>query len=213
MKRNRRIIGFALIVLAIIGMVFWEVKGREKLMLENVIIASQTIPAGTLIESSHLDQAGVLSVNKINKALSWDKLTNVLGKVALQDIVENGQISELYLGENDFYLKYPQSIYVLHPDWIKMCSSSIRRGDWVDIYEGRDFNKLGTYRVAFAKDSNSIEIIDGENESISRPLDRFQGKSLVDYIEIITDISEYKRIREFATNSDIGLLLIQNGGY
>lgn len=212
MKRTRKILGLVLIIAAVSGMIFWETIGREKVMLESVIVAAEVIPAGTLIERRHLEKTGVLSGNRIYKSYKWETLPQVLGKVALQDIVKNSQISKEYLGENDFIVKYPKSIFVLHSNWIDMCSSSIRRGDWVDIYIGSDLRRIGTYQVAFVKDSNNVEITDGEGRKESEPLNRVYANSPVDCIEIITDMSEYRKIKDEVNNSEDGLLLIQNGG-
>ncbi|MGI6732830.1 MAG: hypothetical protein ACOX4J_01460 [Anaerovoracaceae bacterium] len=209
MKRARTVIGLLLIVVALAGLIFWEVKGREAILLDTVIVASETIPAGTVITRDRLSPSGVLEQNRIQGSLDWEALPRVIGQVAMQDILKNAQVSEKYLADKDFYLRNHESIFVIHPEWIAMRSSSIRRGDWVDIYEGAELKKIGTYRVAFVKDANETEVTDGEGNFKSNSLDRIASTSPVSHIEIITDISEYKKIAQRAQDSEAGLLLVQ----
>jgi hypothetical protein len=209
LKRGRTVIGLLLIIIAVAGLVFWEVRGREAILLDTVIVASETIPAGTVITRDRLSPSGVLEQNRIKGSLDWESLHKIIGQVALQDIIKKAQVSEEYLADNDFYLRSYQSIFVIHPEWIAMRSSSIRRGDWIDIYEGSGHEKIGTYRVAFVKDVNETEVTDGEGRSESNSLDRIVSTSPISHIEIIADISEYRKITDAAQGGEAGLLLIQ----
>ncbi len=209
MKRSRTVLGLLLIVFAVAGLIFWEVKGRETLLLDTVIVASEKIPAGTVISRDLLKGAGVLEESRIQGSLKWDMLHVAIGQVALRDIVENSQLSEEYLADNDFYLRSNESIFVLHPEWIAMRSSAIRRGDWIDIYENSGYYKIGTYRVAFVKDANEIEVTDGEGHKESDSLNRTVSSSLISHVEIIANTKEYERIARSAQNGEAGLLLVQ----
>ncbi|MFA5636651.1 MAG: hypothetical protein WC977_12215, partial [Anaerovoracaceae bacterium] len=86
MKRSRTILGLLLIVLAVSALIFWEVKGRETLLLDTVIVASEGIPAGTVISRDLLKAGGVLEESRIQGSLNWDMLQVALGQVALRDI-------------------------------------------------------------------------------------------------------------------------------
>ena len=209
MKRSRTVLGLLLIIFAVAGLIFWEVRGRETMLLDTVIVAKERIPAGTLITRDLLSAAGILEENRIQGGLSWDKLHLAIGQVAVQDIVENSQISEEFLAESDFYIRSNESIFVLHPEWIAMRSSSIRRGDWIDIYESGSFDKIGSYRVAFVKDANELEVTDGEGSEEFNALDRTVSTSLISHIEIIADMKEYEKIARLTGNNETGLLLVQ----
>lgn len=211
MKRLRTILGLALIIVAVASFVFWEVKGRESLMLDTVIVASEKIQAGTVITRDLLSKTGVAPENRVHKSVDFNELHSILGLVTSQNIVKNGQISLEYLIENDFYLRKNQSVYVLESDWIMMRSSSIRRGDWIDIYDGLSKSKIGTYRVAFVKDSNEIEVTDGDGFKEPNVLNRVKSSSVVDHVEIIADISEYKGILNVVTDGETKLILVQKG--
>lgn len=211
MKKTRTLIGLLLIVLSLAGLVVWEIKGREAVMLDTVIVASEMIPAGTLIREGMLMPAGVLKESRIYRSLDWEKVRGVVGHVANRDIVKNGQLSEEYLAEDDFFLKGNESLFVLHKDWIVMRSSAIRRGDWIDIYKDGVLKKIGTYRVAFVKDDNEIEVADGEGLRVSNPIDRTVSTSSVSHVEIIADIKEYEKIIDCIDGDTAGLLLVQKG--
>lgn len=213
MKKGRTVMGLLLIAFAIAGMIFWEMKGREAILLDAVIVASETIPRGTIITRDMVSQSGVLPENRIYKVVEWAALPKIIGRAALQDILKNSQISIEYLADDDdFYLHGDKSIFVIKPDWIAMRSSSLRRGDWVDIYAGEELNRIGTYRVAFVKDANETEVTDGEGQKRSGLLDRTASNSLISHIEIIADIREYKKITDHVKGEGAGLLLVQSQG-
>ena len=213
MKKGRTVMGLLLIAFAIAGMIFWEAKGREVILLDAVIVASETIPRGTIITRDMVSQSGVLPENRIYKVVEWAALPKIIGRAALQDILKNSQISIEYLADDDdFYLHGDKSIFVIKPDWIAMRSSSLRRGDWVDIYAGEELNRIGTYRVAFVKDANETEVTDGEGQKRSGLLDRTASNSLISHIEIIADIREYKKITDHVKGEGAGLLLVQSQG-
>jgi len=212
LKKGRTVMGLLLIAFAIAGMIFWETKGREAILLDAVIVASETIPRGTVITRDMVSQSGVLPENRIYKGVEWAALPKIIGRAALQDIIENSQISIEYLADDDFYIHGDKSIFVIKPDWIAMRSSSLRRGDWVDIYAGEELNRIGTYRVAFVKDANETEVTDGEGQKGSDLLDRTASNSIISHIEIIADIREYKKITDHVKGEGEGLLLVQSQG-
>lgn len=209
MKKSRTVIGLLLIAFAVAGLIFWEVRGREAILLDTVIVASETIPAGTVITRDLLSAAGVLTENRVQGAVDWEGLPQIIGQVALQDIIKNGQVSNEYLEADDFYLHDNESIFVIHPEWIVMRSSSIRRGDWISIYQDLTHEEIGTYRVAFVKDANEMEVTDGEGRKESSSLDRTLSTSPVSHVEIIADMEEYEKIISSVRNNDAGLLLVQ----
>ncbi len=209
MKRSRTVIGLLLIVFSVAGLIFWEVRGRETVLLDTVIVAKEKIPAGMEITRDRVSSAGVLAENRIQGSLDWKRLPEVVGCVALQDIVANSQISTEHLADGDFYIRSGQSIFVIHPDWITMRSSSLRRGDWVDIYASMDSKKIGSYRVAFVKDANELEVTDGEGRTETNPLNRTISTAPISHLEIIADMKEYGKILDSLHNGGGGLLLIQ----
>jgi hypothetical protein len=209
MKRIRTVIGLFLIAAAISGFIYWELAGRESVLMDTFLVAKETILPGTVVKATHFTEAGILTKNQIEGAITPSGLPEIVGKVTVQRIVKNDQIVAEYFLENDFYLKNGESIFVLKPEWITMCSSSLRRGDWVDIYEDRENSLIGHYRVAFVKDSNEIEVQNSENEGESI-LDRVNSTSVISHIEIITDLKGFRNIVEKVEGiTGSGLLLVQ----
>lgn len=212
MKKSRTIMGLLLIIFAVFGLIFWEVKGRAVMLLDTVVVASETIPAGTAISREHLAPAGVFPENKVHKAYLWDSLPKLMGQVAAQDIVKNAQISEEHLTDNKFYIKNGESIFVIPNHWILMRSSSIRRGDEIDIYIKESLEKVGSYRVAFAKDNNEVEVTGAEGAIFSNPLDRTVSTSPISHVEIITTIDEYGKISGLIDSEEANLIIVQKEG-
>lgn len=209
MKRIRILIGLFLIVCAIAGLIYWEVNGRERVLMDQLLVAKDTILSGTLVTSDMFIETGVLEENKIEGALDRESLPYIIGKVANQRIIKNGQISRRYFTEEKFHLNDGESLFKIKPEWISSCSSSLRRGDFVDIYGGIDPIRIGTYRVAFVKDENYVEVKDsqGGNSSI---LERIDSTSIISHIEVITDLSGYEKILKEAKDvTSTGLLLVQ----
>lgn len=211
MKRVRMAIGLLLIIGSIAGLIYWETDGREAVLMDQVLVAKDTILPGTLVTAQHFTEAGVLGENKIEGALRPDRVSEVIGKRSIQLIVKNGQISEDYFAEDDFYLKEQESLFVVKPEWIAMRSSSLRKGDWVDIYDDRGYSLIGTYRVAFVKDSNEVEVLNSGNSDVRSVLDRTDSTSVVSHVEIISDMTGYKEILKHVQGvTPGGLILVQS---
>ncbi|GAB1475697.1 hypothetical protein MASR2M70_05290 [Bacillota bacterium] len=180
-------------------------------MLDTVIVASEMIPEGTLITRDMLMPAGVLKESRIYGSMDWDRVEGVIGYVADRDIVQNGQLSGEYLADEDFLLGENESVFVLHKDWILMRSSSIRRGDRIDIYKSGNMEKIGDFRVAFVKDENEVEVTDGEGVNETKLLNRTVSTGSVSHVEIIAGVYDYEKILNCVSEDGAGLLLVQKG--
>lgn len=198
MKRIKSIIGILLIILSITSLFLWEWKGREMILLREVLVARNMIKQGTLVDESMFESRGVPKDNLIEGALKPKDAAILNGKVSAQMIAGNGQISSAYFRENEFYLKEGEAIFVIEPGWIAMRSSSLRRGDVVDIYAGNGGECIGSYRVAFVKDEAEREVrdamIEGKTYIEKEILERTDSTSMIDHIEIITTLGEYEKL-------------------
>ncbi len=213
MKRIRMILGVVLILSAIAGLVYWEAAGREMVLTEPVLVAKETILKGAIVDASDFASLGILEESRIKGALSPERLKDIIGKESKQLIPKNAQLAEAFFQTDEFCLKEGESIFVIKPEWIRMRSSSLRRGDFVEIYEVGSMTSMGVYRVAFVKDSQEIEVKDPSTASVASPLERTDATAAISHIEIITDIASYQRIVSFAeTGAGGGLILLQNGG-
>ena len=217
MKRIKSILGILLIIISLTGLFFWEWRGREAIMLEQVIVAKEEIQKGTVISNSLFEIKGIPKENKLNGALTPDKVNQIQGKLASQLIAENDQIILDYFTENEFYLEENESIFVIEPNWIAMRSSSLRRGDIIDVYGNLGGELLGTFQIAYVKDESDREVKNvaeqtqqyTENGNI---LERENSTSTINHIEIISTYAEYMGLEAYVRGEiPAKLILVQRG--
>jgi len=217
MNKLKTLTGILLILLSITGLFFWEWKGRELIMTEQVLVTKEVIKKGTLITDSLFVMKGIPKENILEGALTPDKFSRIEGKLASQFIAKNDQVLMDYFQSNKLYLKKNESIFVIQPDWIMMRSSSLRRGDLIEIYGSVSGELLGAYRIAYVKDEADREVNNAdsemkknkENENI---LNRENSTSIIDHIEIISSYEDYIRIESFVNGeTPEKLILMQRG--
>jgi len=223
MRKLRPVLGILLIVLSVTGMFIWEWKGREAVMTEEVLVAAQEIRRGASVNAGMFTVKCIPKTDLLEGVLTPSDLNRVLGKVAAQLIPKNSQIIMDYFQDDTFYLDRDESVFVIDPDWIAMRSSSLRRGDIVDIYGSGGLGLLGTFRVAYVKDAEEREVKDAGDEagrnragsSRSGILERPDGTSVIDHIEIITTFPEYEALVDAVTGADgttpAALIIVQRG--
>lgn len=212
-KRIMVVIGISLILISVVFMVFWETQGRELVMNKKVIAAGRDISAG---EEFRPDNITVLSIPKdviISDALLPEEFNEYLGKKFKHDISKNSQISvnSFILQENE--IEDDMSIFQIKSDWIGNMSSSVRKGDIVNIFacSGTDEPQLiGEFYVAFAKDGSGREVSETTGISEPRILERTNGISVPTGIEIAADLEDYTKIIKLVSSGK-NLLVLQKG--
>ena len=208
MNNLKPIIGIALILFAVSGLVYWETTGRERMLTDTVLVAAETIRQGTTVSESHFTELTIEKNKKIEDGIGPDALATILGMKTKQTIMKNGQVSLTYFREDDISLKNDQSVFVIPSDWICMRSSTLRRGDMVGLYDSNTMASIGTYQIAFVKDSNEIEVRNLDNRESTPILERLDATAVISHIEIITDIHGYRKIVDHVTNEPESSLLI-----
>jgi hypothetical protein len=207
------IIGIVLIMLAVTGLVYWETTGRERILTDPVLVATDTIREGTLVTETHFTVLTVEKNKKIEEAIGPEALGSILGKTTKQTILKNGQVSLSYFREDDIAMVSDQSIFVIPTDWISMRSSTLRRGDLVGLFDSKTMLWIGTYQIAFVKDSNEIEVRNTDNREFSPMLERLDATSVISHIEIITELEGYRKIADHVRNNpESSLLIVQQTG-
>ncbi|WP_207637148.1 CpaB family protein [Anaerovorax odorimutans] len=219
-NKMKLFIGLLLIVIAIGGLTFWELKGRNLLFMETVVVANQDITAGTKITKDLLSQTEILKENKVKGAIKPEEINEKYGKAINQNILKSDQISAEYFNNDDFCIKKGQSIFVINRDWIAMRSSSLRRGDIVNIYlSNNEGLKLGTYKLAYVKDDSDREIksvneMTGVRVNNNDLLDREDSSGSIDHIEIICSIDQYDVIKKMVESQlEPSLIIVQKEDY
>ena len=216
MGRVKSIIGILLILLSIGGLLFWELKGREVVLMEPVLVAKEDIAEGKKLRQDMFVTIGVSDENRIDEALSSKDRYKLEGKISSQLIVKNSQVSEKYLRDETFHIGRKESVYVLDAEWIAMRSSSLRRGDTVDIYGEDGRGLIGTFLVAFVKDEAEREVRDTGIDNLEtikgELLERTDSSSVIDHIEIIATMDQYLQLIScLSGENSTKLLIIQRG--
>lgn len=216
MRKLRSIIGILLIIISIAGLFFWEWKGRETILLEEVLVAKEEIKRGTIVDSSMFIPKGVPKDNMLEEALIPGDMTLVKGKVTSQLIAKNAQILVKYFKDNDFSLDQDESIFVIDSSWVAMRSSALRRGDLVDIYGSNGSGILGTFRIAYVKDASEREVRNAVEETeggaASDILNRTDSTSVIDHIEIISTFRAYENLVNVVNGiTPAALIIVQRG--
>ena len=214
MKKAKQIIGVLLIVSAVLALVYWETAGRDIVTTKKVLVASENISAGDIINSKMLAIANVMPDTIIAGALTPDEFHKINGKEAKQDIVKNQQISEHFLGVPIEKIQDKRSPYVIKSEWIDSRSSSLRRGDFVKIYSRDGSFYLGEFEVVFVKDASEKEVIDisFEGARAATVVDiqsRMNSNGIISHLEILTELREYQKIIKFIDEFEEKLLIVQ----
>lgn len=201
-KINKKlIIGLAFIVLAITLLVLWETVGREKLLYREVLTAKAPIAAGTEINRDLFEGNEFLATTVLDNAITDETFEKIDGQLAKQYIPKGSQMIEDFIYQDDFYVAENESIYSIPSDWLSSFSSSIRRGDYIDMYTSDGSKKIGSYRVAFVKSQSVEEVTNITTQELNEPLDRTDATAPVSFVEIITTLPEYEKIYAMATGT------------
>jgi hypothetical protein len=217
LRKIRSILGILLILLSIVGLFLWEWKGRETILMDEVIVAREEIKKGTKVSSNLFLTKGVPKTNLLEGALTQEDMQLLQGKVTSQLIAKNDQIITAYFREDAFYLEQEESVFVIDPNWIAMRSSALRRGDMVDIYGSNGMGLLGTFQIAFVKDASEREVRNAAEEmaagmSGNEILERTDSTSVIDHIEIISTFDAYENLLECVNGTTpTALIIVQRG--
>ena len=213
MKRIKRVLGVILILSAICSLVFWEMKGRDIILKDEVVIATQEILPGSVITSENVGIMGVLESNLVNGAVSPSAFEMLVGRAATSYIPRNAQVTKLMVEEDsDLIIEEGESLYTLDGEWLAMRSSSLRRGDQITVYGENSKLPVGTFQVAFVKDSSGREVKNTGSLYYDTPLNREESTSIIDKVEIICDLDSYGRILDVLEKEPAGKLLIVQEG-
>lgn len=220
-KKTKQIMGVLLIFIAIAGLAYWEMVGRDKIMTEKVLVACVDILQGDILAEEMLSVASVIPESVISGAMKPEEIKKALGKKASQTIIKNQQISRYQLGDPVEREKDKRSPYLIKGDWIDSMSSSLRRGDKIEIYNRDGQVYLGDYEVLYVKDAQDKEITDIISEDLSYVTqgrresgirDRAYGNGVVDHIEILAELNHYQKILAFVDAMEEKLLIVQKEG-
>ncbi|MDR0851809.1 MAG: SAF domain-containing protein [Clostridiales Family XIII bacterium] len=211
-RKLRKFTGLFLVLLAVLLLAAWEVRGREMVLMDDVLAAQEDIAPGEALDVSMVRVVSVPGNTLIADAVTPKTLESVTGMIVTDKIPAGGQISERVLSARSQDVIRDESFFVLIRGWILMRSSSLRRGDHVEIATADGSADFGIYRVAFVKDDQDREVEDIANGGLIRSGDqgegRVNGTSMIDHVEIICTPDAYKQIREYAEGQGAPSLIL-----
>jgi len=203
--------GILLITLAVVALWWWENLGREQFIMESVMVAKDNIEKGRVIKESDFIEIRSMSESTVPGAITPKSLYQIKGFVANQYIPKLSQVVQKMFTEKGQILGEGKSIFPIKDIWIDSRSSSLRKGDVIDIFSEEGSVYMGTYPIAYVKDENEQEVVNTENNPSDEILQRHFSSSVIAHVEIIAELEEYKKIRDVAEEQNIKLLIIQKG--
>ena len=208
----KKFTGLLLIVLAIFLLVLWEAKGREIVMMDDVLAAKQNISSQETIDKSLFEVISVPVNAKIEGAFTKEDAGLLEDMVTLTAIPRGGQISLIHIRDKSEKEKNDDSFFVLEKDWIAMRSSALRRGDIVEIISKDNDRSFGNFKIAFVKNDEDEEVTELSDIGIPNKErnERTNASSEIHHIEIVASIEEYMKIKLYVENNSVpSLILVQ----
>ena len=208
----KKFTGLLLIVLAIFLLVLWEAKGREIIMMDEVLAAKKNIASMETIDKSMFEVISVPVNAKIEGAFTKDDAKLLNNMVTLTPIPRGGQISLIHIRDKSDKEKNEDSFFVLEKEWISMRSSALRRGDIIEIISTDNEINFGKYKIAFVKNEEDAEVADLSDLGISNKerSERINATSEIHHIEIVASVEEYMNIKLYIENNSApSLILVQ----
>jgi hypothetical protein len=204
------LIGIVLIVSAIGAIVWWESAGREELLMEKILVAREDIEKGTKVERMLFVEVNSTEEAMVTGAIRNEQFQKIVGLEAKQLIPKNSQIIESFFLNKGREISLDHTVFPIKEEWIASRSSSLRKGDTIDIYDSMGANYIGTFKLAFVRDQNEQEIVsfEGTMEG-SEILDRVSSTSVISFVEIMARLEEYQQIVNYAEVEGVRFLLVQ----
>ena len=191
--RKKKLIGIAMMLLSAMLMIVWETAGRKYFTQTEAAVASRDIGSGDLIDASSFEIIRFPDDALIQDFLAPDDVSLYYGAYAARDLKKK----EL-LGRDDFRNEKENewknaSVFTIPREWILSCTSALRQGDTVRIIYMPRKQKIGSYTVAFVRDTSGTQT-GMEEPRQTEWKDRIPGPKDVGTLEIICTEKEYYKI-------------------
>jgi len=217
LKRYRRFTGLFLIFLAAALLFAWEARGRDLVLMQDVLCARSDIQSGDLISKEMFKAVSVPRNALIKDAILSGEEERLVAKRCITDITEGAQLSGRMISEKPETKIPGLSAFVIKKDWIYMRSSSLRGGDIVEILSSDGKTRFGSFDVLYVKNESEGEVrsadTGGLNITGTQKDDRSEANSEIDHVEIETVLYTYLSLKEYAEKcTGPALLLIRREG-
>ena len=131
---KKTIIGIALIVISLGGIIAWEMFGREAVMMSEVLVFNQNVQEGTVITQDMLSVKEV--IDPIDGALTVNDATSLIGMAASQYIPFKAELVSEYFEDPTLSVNSAadEYIYTITTSLVKTLPQSVKKGDTVYLY-------------------------------------------------------------------------------
>lgn len=177
---NRRLVGFALIIVSLVAMGIWEFWGREHISYETILVLKEPLKANTVVKEDDFTFKRVEAPSKY--ALKPEDKASFIGLETAQYVAENVELRREYFIGTEYQVgsNTGKGIMALPLDWFMSYPQTITRGDKVEIY--KDDQRIAECIVAHSRDSSN-------NDVVFSDVDRSNASGTVLYLEVIGEIS------------------------
>jgi hypothetical protein len=198
----RRFSGVLLILIAIAGLVAWEARGRELVLMTDVCAAVSDIRRGEALDASMFRAASAPRDPLVSGAVAPGDIGVVDGTVAAAFIPAGAVLSTAYIETPADAARRNDSYFTIGGEWIYMCSSAVRRGDKAEIFTADGARSFGVFDIGFVKDADHEEVREeagaGAGFGGAQAEPRVDATSPIDHVEIVTELPTYLAIKAYA---------------
>lgn len=194
---KKTIAGILIMVISVVGILAWELFGREQLLFTEVLVLNQDVEPYTIVTQ---DMLAVKKVNQPNaKSYTAADVEKVVGMQTTQFIPVAAELQERFFEEPSLVADRTNGEYVysLTASSLKAYPRSISKGDNVGIYCGEEM--LFNTTVLGLRDSNGNEVTQADNRTIAT--------GVIASVEILTNVEQAGTLSFlFANNESIAIV-------
>jgi hypothetical protein len=192
MIRRKKIFGLILIILSLMGMFVWEVKGRDMVTMEEILVLKENTDKSRIITDEMLVATKVREVSK--EAIRPKDKDKIVGLESVQFVHKAAPLFIEYFEDDELVVdaKSNQYVMAIPNKWLLSYPQSLRRGDTAIFYV--DGNKVTSAKVVYAKDGTNKEVVSNDST-------RLDGSSNISLVEIIVD---EEKANELSTLASLG---------
>lgn len=210
MRYIKPLVGIIMILLALLGGYYWETEGRQNYQQIQIPVTIVDIHKGEALNSQMLKTVSLDKNAIVTGALMENDIHQRVGSRATQFIPANSQIVDSYFNDKVTSFTANRSVFSLPASWIFSRSSTLRKGDWIEIYCEDEMTYFGEYQIAFVKDQSEVEIENTEGPYIQKNiLERTASTGIIHHLELYCTLEEYQDLLDYVKVTGMGFLLVQ----